>query len=89
MQIEITAYDLPLTGGDTVKVRTTKDVVEDVDVTLVGQRGTVIGTVNLVMVQFGDGRVETFNREQVSFKGRGNAPPQSKPTTPGDEWKQG
>jgi hypothetical protein len=70
MQIQLTVYDLPVRGGDVVKVRTTPEVVEDVDYALRGKRGKVVGTVNLVMVEFEDGTVATFNREQVSFKER-------------------
>lgn len=64
--LAITPYNIPLQDEDVVKVRTTHP---DTQTNLhKGQRGKVIGQMHMVTVQFEDGTVETYNRDELNMK---------------------
>ncbi len=63
----VTEYNFPVQSGDVVKVRTTDD---EIAFGLRGQKGKVVGVMSMVQVQFEDGTIETFQREQVKFRER-------------------
>lgn len=64
-------YTLPVENGDTVKVRTTHQNVNDPDSNVaarVGQFGKVVGVQTHVMVQFEDGSTQMFDRDELSYR---------------------
>lgn len=62
----IGSYNLPVEDGDTVKVRTTHPGVSEDDKK--GEKGTVIGIMQMVTVKFNDGTIRTYNRDELSLR---------------------
>lgn len=75
------SYNMPLEADDVVKVRESHPATQMAE--RKGQRGKVVGQMHMVTVQFEDGSVETFNREELSMRLPGQDSEGNEP------WKQG
>lgn len=63
---DLTSYSMPVVDGDVVKVRETHPGTKDS--ARKNERGKVVGQMHMISVQFEDGTVETFNRDELSLR---------------------
>lgn len=80
-----TPYNLPVEDMDVVKVRTTHEGTQESE--FKGKTGRVVSQMHMVTVEFEDGSVGMFNRDELNLRIPGLADAK-KGSTPKEPWQE-